>query len=93
MMNPEEVAKLVEEENRELEEVLHKLPPEVVPEPEEYPLRKKTQILQLSSVPVGALERVKSILYLLYRAPKTNFLVLFSFLVKLGYRDASTASR
>lgn len=57
-MNPQEVAKMIEEENKDLEEVLRILPPELEPEPEVYPLRKNIQKLQLSSVPVEMLEKV-----------------------------------
>lgn len=58
-MNPKEVAEMIEEENNDLDEILRIMPPpEVEPEPEDYPLRKKIKNLQLSSVPVEILEKV-----------------------------------
>lgn len=57
-MPPDEIAKLVEEENEDVDNTLKMLPPDLVLSPGKYEIKKRLQHLQLNSESVALLEQV-----------------------------------
>lgn len=57
-LSPQEAAQLVDEENKEIDEALTMIPPEMRSDHRLFPFKKKAQSLMMSSGTAGVLEQV-----------------------------------